>query len=42
MTTLIIIGVLIVLGAGIVIVSACMLSSKISEDEREEGWTRKQ
>jgi len=35
MTTLIIIGVLTVLGAGIVIVSACMLSSQISEDERE-------
>ena len=38
MTTLITIGALIVLGAGIVTVSCCMLSSQISqEEEKEEG-----
>ncbi len=37
MTTLIITGVLIVLGAGIIAVSACMLSAKISQEEEREG-----
>ncbi len=34
-TILIIIGILIILGAGIITVSACILSSKISQEEEK-------
>lgn len=37
MTIIITTGILIILGAGIIICSCCILSSKISQEERKRG-----